>query len=377
MSEKAQPDKTSPTNGAPVKPLSAAERKRLTELEATIDPGLKTFIEVGQALLEVRDRRLYREEDATFEAYCERRYGLPVREAYRLIDCARAEDILCPIGQKPALPNEAVARELAPLIGEPDRMRDAWNLAQQNAGGKRVTAKIVCEAVEQTVAASTNFETRLAAAAQKQYKNEPERLGAARVLASFAKTLPNPVKKMRRIAETFGLPAFAVRCDNPPRALVPEPRPEPPASPEAKVRPIGVASQNGNPKPQPSNPSETTPPESSQSFIKREAPASPKSESPQPVTDANPTRSTPAQSKSRAERLAEDLTEYLLFEPRKVADVAEQLGLRDLKATKEFMATNLKDIQGYTRESVMTLKLLVAALEEELEAQNYFEDTLV
>ena len=48
---------------------------RLAECEAVIERGQQTFIEVGQALMEIRDSRLYRETHATFEAYCNERWG--------------------------------------------------------------------------------------------------------------------------------------------------------------------------------------------------------------------------------------------------------------------------------------------------------------
>ena len=47
--------------------LSAAEAGRLQELETTIERGLQTFIEVGEALREIRDHRLYRGDHPTFE----------------------------------------------------------------------------------------------------------------------------------------------------------------------------------------------------------------------------------------------------------------------------------------------------------------------
>ena len=40
--------------------LSPAERNRLRELEELIQRGLETFLEVGQALEEIRTSRLYR-----------------------------------------------------------------------------------------------------------------------------------------------------------------------------------------------------------------------------------------------------------------------------------------------------------------------------
>jgi hypothetical protein len=40
--------------------LLPAERGRLAELEQVVERGLQTFVEVGLALTEIRDSRLYR-----------------------------------------------------------------------------------------------------------------------------------------------------------------------------------------------------------------------------------------------------------------------------------------------------------------------------
>lgn len=41
--------------------------RSLEENEAIIERGLATFVEVGTALAEIRDNRLYRESHGTFE----------------------------------------------------------------------------------------------------------------------------------------------------------------------------------------------------------------------------------------------------------------------------------------------------------------------
>ena len=46
--------------------LSAAEQNDLLALEATIEAGQETFLQVGAALLAIRDRGLYRERFETF-----------------------------------------------------------------------------------------------------------------------------------------------------------------------------------------------------------------------------------------------------------------------------------------------------------------------
>ena len=62
--------------------------QRLVELEKTIAKGQKTFVEVGLALAEIRDLRLYRREYSGFEEYCRKKWGWTRQHAYRLIECA-------------------------------------------------------------------------------------------------------------------------------------------------------------------------------------------------------------------------------------------------------------------------------------------------
>ena len=83
--------------------------QRLAELEKTIARGKKTFVEVGLALAEIRDLRLYRREYSGFEEYCREKWGWKRAHAYRLIDAAEIVK-LSPIGDK--IKTESQAREL-------------------------------------------------------------------------------------------------------------------------------------------------------------------------------------------------------------------------------------------------------------------------
>lgn len=94
--------------------FSEIESSRLTELETVIEHGLKTFVDVGNALLEIRDSRLYRAEHGTFEDYCRDRWGMSRIHAHRMIEAASVTSNLLPIGN--ILPaNEAQARPLTQL----------------------------------------------------------------------------------------------------------------------------------------------------------------------------------------------------------------------------------------------------------------------
>jgi hypothetical protein len=133
--------------------LSTTERGALRDCEAVIERGVKTFVEVGQALLRIRDERLYRVDYKTFEEYCRDRWGWNRRYANRQIEAAGVVENLTPMGVTPEIlgpmgpipQNERQARELAPL--PPDGQRAVWNQAVANGGGRLPSAKVLGEMV--------------------------------------------------------------------------------------------------------------------------------------------------------------------------------------------------------------------------------------
>jgi hypothetical protein len=114
--------------------LNGAERARLQLLEDTIERGLRNAVVIGQALVEIRDTRLYRESGATFEEYCKQRFGLSRSQGYRYVALVETRQAVSPKGDSPAPANERVARELAPLRDDPEAMREAWNKAVEQHG---------------------------------------------------------------------------------------------------------------------------------------------------------------------------------------------------------------------------------------------------
>lgn len=105
------------------RPLSDPEREQLASCEATIEQGLATFIAVGNALMTIRDSRLYRQGFASFEDYCRQRWGMSRPRAYQLIDAASVSTVV-------DTANEAQARELAPLKSDEGEILTAWRDAQ-------------------------------------------------------------------------------------------------------------------------------------------------------------------------------------------------------------------------------------------------------
>jgi len=119
--------------------LSKGEQRKLGQLERRIAAGLQTFREVGTALLEIRDSRLYRDTHATFEAYCAERWGMPRSRAYQLMDSAK---VVATLGDPEDLTNEAQARELA-VLDDPEQVKVVWQAVEEAAGDKPVTAALI------------------------------------------------------------------------------------------------------------------------------------------------------------------------------------------------------------------------------------------
>lgn len=126
--------------------LSPAELAALTTNEAVIERSRQTFVDVGNALLAIRDGRLYRENHATFDDYCRERWGMARSRAYQLIDSATVASALSTTVDSPT--NEAQARELAPLRAEPEVMREVWQEAVDRSSGQP-TAQIIREVREE------------------------------------------------------------------------------------------------------------------------------------------------------------------------------------------------------------------------------------
>jgi hypothetical protein len=63
-----------------------SEVRSLRELESIIERGQQTFLEVGNALREIRDGRLYKKNYSSFEEYCQTRWGWTRRNANYYIE---------------------------------------------------------------------------------------------------------------------------------------------------------------------------------------------------------------------------------------------------------------------------------------------------
>ena len=131
--------------------LTAEEQSDRLHLERIVE---RSFFEAGKALMELRDRRLYRSTHRTFEQYCKDRFGLSRDTAYLKLSATvvydNIEKFLPTNGRQIPMPtNERQLRDLAKADFEPHVQADVWQRAVEQANGKVPSGRIVKSIVEQ------------------------------------------------------------------------------------------------------------------------------------------------------------------------------------------------------------------------------------
>src|SRR5262245_53493835 len=116
--------------------LSRVEVRSIEQYEAIIERGLETFVEVGTALLMIRDGRLYRASYGAFEDYCRERWGMSRQRANQLVDAATVAGNLTTMVVSPT--SERQTRPLAHL--DSVQQREAWLRAVETAPNGKPTA---------------------------------------------------------------------------------------------------------------------------------------------------------------------------------------------------------------------------------------------
>ena len=138
--------------------LKTNEKQELQKHETTIKKGLNTFVEVGQALLEIRDKKLYRIEYNTFEQYCQDKWHFTRMRVSQLINASVVIQNVNNCLQKPT--TESQVRPLTPL--EPEIQNAVWQETIEKHG-ENITAKKVQEVANDWKEANKEI---------KQQKNE-------------------------------------------------------------------------------------------------------------------------------------------------------------------------------------------------------------
>ncbi|MEC4813364.1 MAG: hypothetical protein SAK29_08850 [Scytonema sp. PMC 1069.18] len=153
--------------------LSAVEVVDRLTLERKVE---RAFYESGKALMQLRDRRLYRSTHKTFEEYCRDRFGYTRVAAFYKITAATVVDNLLTNGyQNPDEPTEGLQnsnlltngyqnpdmltkktqilptneRQIRPLTQlEPEQQLVAWQLSVEASGGQVPSGRVVKDIVQ-------------------------------------------------------------------------------------------------------------------------------------------------------------------------------------------------------------------------------------
>jgi len=119
--------------------LNIDESHELERCEVVIKQGLQTFIEVGQALMTIKEKRLYRIGYKTFEDYCVEKWSISRPRAFQLIEAANVISGLSTIVD--ILPKtESQVRPLTSL--EPEIQKQVWSEVVKTHGDNITAAKV-------------------------------------------------------------------------------------------------------------------------------------------------------------------------------------------------------------------------------------------
>lgn len=144
--------------------LTTAETNDKAALMTRVRNGLDTWVEVGTALMELRDRKLWRDEAPDFTSFCQTHFGFTRRRADQLIAASaavlevthNAPHVVDNAGFGTIVPsapaNEAQAREVAkaPVGKRAETFRKAAETAPKDKDGKpKVTAAHVRRVVRE------------------------------------------------------------------------------------------------------------------------------------------------------------------------------------------------------------------------------------
>ncbi len=127
--------------------LDETETLELINLESKVEKSLRAFLEIGLSLREIRDKRLYRANYATFEDYCINRWEISRGSSYHLIAAASLVENFVYHGIQIVPNSERICRPLTSLAPEKNQL-EVWNLAVESAPAGKVTSSHVAQVVK-------------------------------------------------------------------------------------------------------------------------------------------------------------------------------------------------------------------------------------
>jgi hypothetical protein len=162
--------------------LSTKELSELDKCEGVLERGLATFFEVGNALLSIRENRLYRGAHRSFEDYCRERWNIGRSYACRVMGAAERVNQLPENSGLPRPSNEFQVRPFLKLSAE--EFPGAWKRAVNKAKSGNVTAPLAMEVIKEMTSDRSSALVR-----KKRRPKSTLHLGQIVILLTTAKQL--------------------------------------------------------------------------------------------------------------------------------------------------------------------------------------------
>lgn len=177
-----------------VQPLTEEETTWFAECERIVGEGLGTFRDVGLALQQINEQRLYREHFETFVDYLKIKWDMSESQGYRLMDAAAVNRLAAgsPIGE---VPTEAWAREFASILHEKGGDGVVQALVDVEERMKELERDLTAREVHQVLAAKGHI------ADGKATAGKPSKLTA---IGAIGDRLLGTQKALNRFAEGDG-----------------------------------------------------------------------------------------------------------------------------------------------------------------------------
>ena len=136
--------------------LPTAQQAELLGYESVIDKGLDAYLAVGQALLAIQQKKLYRATHRRFQDYVKDRFAISQSNSYRLMEQSetflRLEEAIQEAGLATTLPLPTVGKHLEVLTQLPEAQRaSVWQKVVEEAAktGKPITSKTIRQQADQ------------------------------------------------------------------------------------------------------------------------------------------------------------------------------------------------------------------------------------
>ncbi|MBF0277283.1 MAG: hypothetical protein HQM13_05825 [SAR324 cluster bacterium] len=148
--------------------FSSETEATFEQCETVIREGLQSFVEVGRALLRIREKKYYQAQYGNFADYCQARWNLGTSRVYQLINATYVMDNLSAHTQMAGISSSAdlphyeshfprIESQVRPLSRlSPEQQIEAWKTAVERAETEYPTGKEVSMVVEDLYPSSTS-----------------------------------------------------------------------------------------------------------------------------------------------------------------------------------------------------------------------------